>query len=273
MSSALSRFWALLRQYRAVLGATAGALYCVFLVSCVANGRAIEAFPTSVPGARFVGSEACAKCHGEIKRGFHDATHAALVRTEADGKVRNVACESCHGPASAHVAAGTRTTINNPKLNPTTCLQCHINARAEFSLQHTHPVLDGKIGCTACHNPHEGEAHVVDGGARTLAPALSQSCAKCHPAQATQFTFEHEALREGCTTCHAPHGSPNDKMLKTRSTALCYQCHFQSQNGAAATSIIHGGVDHAGNVVRGTCWATGCHEAVHGSNVNSSLRY
>jgi hypothetical protein len=26
-------------------------------------------------------------------------------------------------------------------------------------------------------------------------------------------------------------------------------------------------------VQQGTCWTAGCHEAVHGSRVNSSLRY
>jgi hypothetical protein len=34
-----------------------------------------------------------------------------------------------------------------------------------------------------------------------------------------------------------------------------------------------GGFDHAGFVSRGTCWSAGCHEAVHGSQIGSSLRY
>ena len=78
-------------------------------------------------------------------------------------------------------------------------------------------------------------------------------------------------MRDGCVSCHSPHGSVNDKMLKARNTSLCYQCHFQNQ--PSGTSIIHGGVDHSNSVIRGTCWSAGCHEAVHGSNVNSSLRY
>ena len=78
-------------------------------------------------------------------------------------------------------------------------------------------------------------------------------------------------MREGCTVCHSPHGSVNDKMLKSRGTSLCYQCHFQPQ--ASNVSIMHGGVDHSNNVIRGTCWTAGCHEAIHGSHVNSSLRY
>jgi hypothetical protein len=60
-------------------------------------------------------------------------------------------------------------------------------------------------------------------------------------------------------------------MLKSRNVSLCYQCHFQPQ--ANSTNIVHGGVNHNANVIRGACWSAGCHEAIHGSNVNSNLRY
>jgi predicted CXXCH cytochrome family protein len=227
--------------------------------------------PPYIEGASMVGAEACAKCHSNITRGFHDATHAHLMMTSDDGKPTNVSCESCHGPASLHVKSGTRETIINPKIAPDTCIQCHTNNRAEFSLPHTHPVLDGKIACSSCHDPHKGDANPVMGGTKALAASVNATCAKCHPAQAGPFVFEHEVMREGCTMCHSPHGSVNDKMLKSRNVSLCYQCHFQPQN--SSTSIVHGGFDHSQNVIRGTCWTAGCHEAVHGSNVNSNLRY
>ena len=246
------------------------ALWAALLVSCVMSDRTIL-MPPFIEGASIVGAESCVKCHANITKDFHDATHAHLVMPGDDGKPKNVSCESCHGPGSLHAKAGTRDTIINPKMSPESCLQCHINNRAEFSLPHTHPVLDGKIGCAQCHDPHRGDANPTFGGTKPLAASVNATCAKCHPAQAGPFVFEHEVMREGCTTCHSPHGSVNDKMLKARSTALCYQCHFQPQN--SGTSIMHGGVDHSNNVVRGTCWTAGCHEAVHGSNVSSSLRY
>ncbi len=266
----LSPLFSRLRSLRLQITVVALTLWCGLLVSCVVANRTIFAPPT-IPGATMVGSQACSKCHTDITRGFHDATHARLVAPNADGTAKNVSCESCHGPGSQHVKAGTRATIVNPKRSPETCLQCHTNTRMEFSLPNTHPVLAGKIACSACHNPHEGEAHVVDAGARSLVTATNATCAKCHPAQTGPFVFQHEAMREGCASCHAPHGSVNDKMLKARSTSLCYQCHFQNQ--ASGVAIMHGGVDHSANVVRGTCWTAGCHEAVHGSNLNSSLRY
>jgi predicted CXXCH cytochrome family protein len=247
------------------------ATWAVCLVSCVAIGdRAIFA-PPFIEGATVVGSGACTKCHSNITRGFHDATHAHLTMKAEDGQTRNVSCESCHGPGSLHIKAGTRTTIVNPKIAPDTCLQCHPNTRSEFSLPFTHPVLNGKIACTHCHDPHQGDANPVVAGTKTLHTSVNQTCAKCHPAQAGPFVFEHEAMREGCTVCHSPHGAVNDKMLKARSATLCYQCHFQQQT--SGTAIMHGGVDHSQNVNRGACWSAGCHEAVHGSQVNSNLRY
>ena len=245
------------------------AIWAALTVSCTLTDRTILV-PPFIAGATIVGSGACAKCHSNITSGFHDATHARLMLKDDAGAVKNVSCESCHGPGSLHIKAGTRATILNPKISPETCLQCHTNARAEFSLPHTHPVLAGKIACTSCHEPHTGEA-LAQGGARSLVTASTAVCAKCHPAQTGHFIFPHEVMREGCVSCHSPHGSVNDKMLKSRGNSLCYQCHFQTQN--SGTQIMHGGVDHSNNVIRGTCWTAGCHEAIHGSNVNSSLRY
>ncbi len=262
----LRRF--LLRKH----GLLAGGLVCwaILIVSCTVVSRPTFVTP-QIPGATFVGSQACARCHTDITRGFHDATHARVIAPGEEGGSKNVSCEACHGPASLHIKAGTRSTIVNPRNAPETCLQCHTHTRAEFSLPHTHPVLAGKISCISCHNPHEGEAHAAGAGARSLVTASNATCAKCHPAQAGPHVFPHEVMRDGCVACHSPHGSVNDKMLKSRGNSLCYQCHFQAQG--SNTAIIHGGVDHSANVIRGTCWTAGCHNAVHGSNVNSSLRY
>jgi hypothetical protein len=61
------------------------------------------------------------------------------------------------------------------------------------------------------------------------------------------------------------------KLLKARNATLCLQCHFQQQT--AVGQILIGGRDHVAFLSRGTCWSAGCHEAVHGSQVNSSLRF
>jgi predicted CXXCH cytochrome family protein len=98
----------------------------------------------------------------------------------------------------------------------------------------------------------------------------NESCIRCHAAQRGPFVFEHEAMRDGCTSCHASHGSVNEKMLKIRDSNLCLRCHFQRVTG---NQLLIGGSDHTLRVQQGSCWTAGCHEAVHGSRVSSSLRF
>ena len=236
----------------------------LLLISCVVVNRTVI-IPPQIAGAKFVGSSDCIQCHEEITNSFHDATHAKLIAPGDNAK--NIGCESCHGAGSLHSKeGGALHTIINPTKHPETCFQCHLDKRGEFALPHTHPA--GKVSCSDCHDPHSGDA-VVGGG--TKIASTNATCLKCHEAQRGPFVFEHEALRENCVTCHNPHGTVNDKMLKSRNQTLCLQCHYQQQT--VSGQLLIGGRDHAAFVQRGTCWSAGCHEAVHGSHVNSSLRF
>src|ERR1044071_2855183 len=238
----------------------------VVAISCATVKRTVLA-PPNIPGAEFVGSQTCADCHEAIVRDFKTATHARLKATGDNAK--NVGCESCHGPGSLHnQSGGTRDTIINPRKSPETCFQCHLDKRGEFNLPYHHPVLEGKVSCGDCHNPHKGPA-VKSGG--TALMSENETCAKCHTPQFGPFVFEHEALREGCTTCHRVHGSVNQKMLVSRNQTLCLTCHFQQQTTPGRLFI--GGRDHTSFVSRGTCWSAGCHEAVHGSQIGTSMRF
>jgi predicted CXXCH cytochrome family protein len=242
------------------------AIWGLLLVSCVMVNRAVIAPPT-IPGATVVGSKACAECHEEVTKNFGEATHAKLMAPGDNAK--NMGCESCHGPGSIHTKGGGGAgTIVNPAKNPETCFQCHLDKRGEFLLANSHPVLHGKMSCSDCHDPHQGDA-IMGGG--TQLKSANDTCLKCHEAQRGPFVFEHEALRDNCTTCHNPHGTVNAKMLKSRNQTLCLQCHYQQQTTSG--QLLIGGRDHAPFVQRGTCWTAGCHEAVHGSHVNSSLRF
>jgi DmsE family decaheme c-type cytochrome len=220
--------------------------------------------PPHIAGAEFVGTEGCAECHEDVTKGFTMATHSWLKSPEG----LNIACESCHGPGSLHVeSGGERDLIVNPRKSPETCFQCHLDKRGEFSLPYSHPVLSGKMSCSDCHNPHKGPA-LIGGG--TMLASENDTCTTCHKAQQGPFVFEHEASREGCTTCHNPHGTVNNKMLTARNANLCLKCHVQEHRQG---EIIIGGAPHGTRLRTGTCWSAGCHEAVHGSHVNSSLRF
>jgi predicted CXXCH cytochrome family protein len=252
------------------------ALWAVLLISCTMVDRTVVA-PPQVAGATFVGSKECAQCHEETVKDFDTATHAKLIVQGENAK--GLGCESCHGPGSKHVqAGGGKGTIVNPGKSPETCFQCHLDKRGEFSLPHSHPVMSGKMSCTECHDPHKGNA-IKGAGASTLAKE-SETCTECHTAQKGPFVFEHNAMREGCTACHNPHGSVSQKMLIQRDANLCLKCHLEHPATIGDGTIVVGenhanfatGTANTSRLNRGTCWSSGCHEGVHGSNINSHLR-
>lgn len=272
------------KRKRAAAAVAGMVVLLLAVISCSTVHRSVVVLP-DVPGAKYVGSKECEQCHDKLCRDFATADHARLI---AEGpNARNVGCESCHGPASLHAESGgevkppyvftagrpqsssygAQPVLRTGRATETVCFQCHPNVRGQFDLPSHHPVPEGRMSCTACHSPHKGS--ILRGGGTSLI-SENDSCIGCHPAQRGPYVFEHEALREGCTTCHSAHGAVNAKMLKVRDANLCLRCHFQQISGA---KLLIGGSDHTLRLQQGTCWTAGCHEAVHGSRVSSSLRF
>jgi predicted CXXCH cytochrome family protein len=233
--------------------------------------------PPAIEGATFVGNSACFECHTNISRVFPGSVHARMRSAHAE-LPGGTSCEACHGPASKHIqgGGGRGKFIVNPGRDPASCFSCHLDVHAQFSLPQHHPVLEGRMNCVQCHDPHGAD---IMKPARGLAMArLNESCAECHRDQSRPFVFEHEALREGCVVCHEPHGSINAKMLVERDNNLCLKCHAQ-QPGPSFGSIAGPGAiyigreDHTDKLKLGGCWSAGCHTAVHGSNFSPHHLY
>lgn len=246
-----------------------------FLSSCSTVQRSVVDVPM-IEGASFVGNKACFECHTNYSRHFAGSAHAR-IRIDGAGMAGQAGCESCHGPGSRHIAAGggqgNLRFILNPGRDPKACLTCHLQVHAELRMPQRHPVLEGKMNCVQCHDPHGSDimkpARMGLGMAR-----LNESCAECHREQARPHVYEHDALREGCVSCHVPHGSVNAKMLVERDNNLCLKCHAQVQGpGVASGQVVIGAVNHSDFISRGTCWSAGCHPAVHGSTVSPLLHY
>jgi len=214
--------------------------------------------------ATYVGTETCVTCHEKQGREFKLSTHARISNDKAVGAAQG--CEMCHGPGSVHAdASGGKTNIVNPRKNPEICFSCHLEKKMEFRLPYHHPVLEGKMSCSDCHDAHGEEVLPWSG---TSTKDMNETCFKCHKDQRGPFVYEHEALRDGCSTCHKVHGSINNKMLKVRDANLCLRCHTQT-NFANIGNASH----QSGRLTQGNCFSGGCHTAVHGSNFDPHFRY
>jgi len=253
-------------------------------ISCGTMTQQAVVLP-DVPGAKYIGSAECEQCHEEICRDFKTADHARLIAQGKNGL--DAGCESCHGPSSLHADSGGevkppysfssgrpqaasmsgRFPMQNARAVENVCYTCHLDVRGQFNLPNHHPVPEGRMTCVECHPPHKGIAHA---GGSTQLLSQEENCTKCHAAQQGVFVFEHEAMREGCTSCHVPHGSVNAKLLTERNSNLCLKCHFQEVRSG---QVLIGGVDHTSRLNQGSCWSAGCHEAVHGSRVSPSLSF
>jgi predicted CXXCH cytochrome family protein len=151
----------------------------------------------------------CLTCHGKPD-------------TLGAGKQGGVRCESCHGPASAHVNSVTASgrqlvrprSLDGPK-SIEVCAQCHSGLSATG---HSDPMPEDllvssqvpglrnsecfiqsgeSLTCTSCHNPHADSAVVAQSSVNV--------CLRCH----SLSTPQHAAIcpvnrSEGCVGCHMP---------------------------------------------------------------------
>jgi len=119
---------------------------CVVLLlnSCSTVDRTV-AVPLHIEGATYVGDKACLDCHAKITRAFPASAHARL-HSDTGKMAGQSGCESCHGPASKHVAAGggLGKFIINPGKDTQACFKCHQDVQAQFHFPQHHPVVEGK---------------------------------------------------------------------------------------------------------------------------------
>jgi len=219
-----------------------------------------------IEGATYVGSETCAMCHEKQVKEFKQSVHERIAIPMEGVKVEG--CEMCHGPGSLHVeeGGGKGVKIINPNKDPSQCYACHMEKKAEFNLPYHHPVPEGHMSCTDCHDPHGAGARPWSS---TSVEDVNEQCFKCHKEQQGPFAYEHLAMREGCTSCHQVHGSINDKMLNARDSNLCVKCH-----ASTASLTAHATVGKTvSRISRGSCFSGECHTAVHGSNFDQHFRY
>lgn len=214
--------------------------------------------PPLVAGANYIGSAQCAMCHDDVVAEFHDRTHSHLVNAGAGGF--ELGCESCHGAGSLHADSGGDPSLIVSSMQ--TCVSCHQDVQARFSMAYRHPLNEGMMTCATCHEPH--------GDKQSSLTSVNQSCTSCHQNLRGPHVFEHPPAAENCTNCHNPHGSPIRSMLTMSQPMLCLQCHSITNNRHGLTGANTLGTPISAAALRN---CTSCHSQVHGSSADQHMRY
>jgi len=175
------------------------------------------------PLLRSAQPDLCYKCHGGIRYDFLKASHHPV------GTV-NLNCADCHDPHAADYRFLLTAKGND------FCYKCHATARgASYAIKPTYePSAHGAnaVLCVRCHSPHGSNYTPL---LRTSNPELCLEChgptvdgPNKHPFRPNLWDVAAKKPLTCTTTCHNPHGTDQNYMLKRYShpqDGQCLQCH------------------------------------------------
>lgn len=185
----------------------------------------------------YVGSEPCKVCHAYLFDEFKLTVMGRMFKTGKETRQGPMECETCHGPASAHVNGGggrlgghirsfrredPRTSVADTN---GVCLGCHENGDRTYWKGSTHETRD--VACTDCHTV----MRKVSPRYQLAKGNVMDTCFQCHKDRRAQMLrTAHMPQIEGkmsCTSCHNPHGTAAEGALLKEATVndTCYQCH------------------------------------------------
>ncbi len=205
----------------------------------------------------------CLSCH-------ESSRHLAFWDSGKHRK-NDVTCTNCH---SIHGGQDSQLKIVNPEIAPfkTTvrvpqqevCFTCHRDIRALVMRPSHHPIVEGKVKCTSCHNPHGALSPAM-----LNAESIKELCTTCHADKRGPFLFEHPPVEESCLNCHNPHGSRSVKLLNEKVPNLCQDCHDASSHPGTMYDADNSFKPPAGGSTNTRFIARSClncHNEIHGSN-------
>jgi predicted CXXCH cytochrome family protein len=172
----------------------------------------------------------CAECHATGYQRNFGASSGKYASTQAE---IGVGCESCHGPASAHLAwaEGQDVTTSEPSVPG------QMGFLTNFGADGAGPEAEIQQ-CASCHSRREAllGGNPVPGtpfdDAYTLAllrPGLYHADGQILDEVYVYGSFQQSKMYArgvGCSNCHNPH----DAKLKATGNAVCTQCHSSAGN-------------------------------------------
>ena len=199
-------------------------------------------------------NEVCLSCHkGGMRMNWTMSQHASA----------QLSCASCHTPHALKDKILVKAT------QPTVCFDCHGEQRAQSMKRSHHPIREGKVVCSDCHNPHGSF-----GPELLVKNTVNETCFQCHAEKRGPFLWEHAPVVDDCTNCHTPHGSSQPRLLKIRTPLLCQTCHAETFH----PSTLYSGIHLAPNALSSSSarllakGCLNCHPKVHGTNHPSGAR-
>jgi len=155
----------------------------------------------------------------------------------------NVGCEQCHGAGSDHAANPKLVNILNPSRQNyvqanDTCIQCHSQGQPLSNpIQGTN--YDWPVGYHAglkLADFWKLEEHKLG---ETTFTHFADGTAHKNRMQGNDFVQSLMYARGvTCFSCHDPHGSKNEAMLRKPASQVCGTCHsLNGQNGPRAASL------------------------------------
>jgi predicted CXXCH cytochrome family protein len=183
----------------------------------------------------------CLSCHSP-----HGSGREALTT-----KDRSALCVSCH-PATGGAAAKGHQGMAVAGSDCMSCHSPHGSDRSGLVKKNLHPPF-AKQSCATCHSGGGGRD-----GARARGAA---ACLSCHQKVGREFMAVNSHVGPGayCVSCHSPHASDQERMMRSGQQRACRGCHpdtgqaLQDPKKATRHPMVN----------KGKC--SGCHRP-HGSD-------
>jgi DmsE family decaheme c-type cytochrome len=143
---------------------------------------------------------------------------------------------------------------------PYVCYKCHPGIYAKTTLPSHHPIIEGKMVCSDCHDGHGQKT----GNLKEV--TVNLVCYKCHAEKQGPFVWQHPPVEENCGICHDPHGTVANNLLHQPTTFLCLRCHSGHRG-------LRRNID-GDPTIRPAFYTdcSQCHSQVHGSDLPAITR-
>ncbi len=204
-----------------------------------------------VGGIKNFGKQMTASEKSAVCLGCHENSKLLIYWDTTKHKKNDVACTDCH---SIHKKAPDG-------IQYTTCVSCHRDIKAQINKRSHHPIVEGKVKCYNCHNPHGST-----GPSMIKADSVNELCYSCHSEKRGPYVWEHPPVEENCINCHTPHGSTHGKLMTEKIPNLCQACHDWQRHPGTRYGSETGltGSSPSNRFFARSC--INCHNAIHGSN-------